>query len=88
MRPELRGATLGTLAELHRRRGAFDEALACLTEADGGVVMDGWRGLTRAKVLLDQGKTTEAHAVLTEVAKGHPEALVTLEAKRLLPQGR
>lgn len=83
MRPELRSATLGTLAELHRRLGAFDEALRCLDEA--GPTANGWRQLTRARVLLDQGQTIKAHALLADVSKGHPELLITQEAQRLLP---
>lgn len=55
-RPVLRAATLG----------ALDRALAYLSASDG------WRGLMRARVLLDPEKRAA-------LAKGHP--LLTLEAR-------
>jgi tetratricopeptide (TPR) repeat protein len=88
-RPALRRSILVTLAELHRRQGAFIEAVAALDEAERegnstGEAASEWR-LTRARVFLDQGRTAEAHALLCEVAKaGHPESSLTLEAHRLL----
>lgn len=85
MRATLRVATSGTLAELHRRLGAFEKALACLAEAEAAAPGDPWRLLTKAKVLQGMGDVAGARALFEQLAtKGHPEALVTRDAQRCL----
>ncbi len=57
-------STMRALANLHRRRGDVDEALAVLTAADERVPSDATIGLERAELLWQTGRRDEAFEVV------------------------